>query len=154
MKLWTPYGKTAAAQTSEHADFGETDKTHSLMLNSDSYKHLPPHKVYEKHEREKRRKYNDRIMNVEHGTFTALIYSINGGMGGESLLFHKALANKIAMKTGDKYCNIINFIICKLSFLMQKLALLCLRGSRSLKTDCSEVPTDYDFVCLATRLNK
>ena len=104
-------------------------------------------------EREKRRKYNQRVMNVEHGTFTALIFSITGGMGNEAISYHKALANKIATKTGDKYCNIINFIRCKLSFLIQKLALLCLRGSRSLKAGSSEVPSDMDFACFESRLS-
>ena len=122
-------------------------------INSDSYRSMPPLKVYERHEREKRRKYNDRILNIEHGTFTALIFSISGGMGNEALSYHKALANKIAMKTGDKYCNVINFIRCRLSFLIQKLALLCLRGSRSLKQGSNEVPTDIDFVCFASKLN-
>ena len=122
-------------------------------INSDSYKNLPPHKVYEKHEREKRRKYNDRVLNVEHGTFTSLIYSITGGMGNEAIIFHKALANKLSLKTGDKYCNVMNFIRCKLSFLIQKLALLCLRGSRSLKQGSTEVPTDLDYVCFASKLS-
>ena len=30
-------------------------------INADSYKHLPPQKVYERLERDKRRKYNDRV---------------------------------------------------------------------------------------------
>jgi hypothetical protein len=122
-------------------------------INSDSYKQLPPKKVYERLEREKRRRYNNRVMNIEHGTFTALIFSISGGMGSESLSFHKALANKIAMKTNDKYCNVINFIRCKLSFLIQKLALLCVRGSRSLKRGSSDVPTDIDFACFESKLS-
>ena len=121
-------------------------------INSDTYKNLAPEKVYERLEREKRRRYNNRVMNIEHGTFTALIFTISGGMGNESLTYHKALANKIAMKTGDKYCNVINFIRCKLSFLIQKLALLCLRGSRSLRQGSSEVPIDMDYACFASKL--
>ena len=93
-------------------------------INSKTYKNLPIKKVYQKHEREKRRKYNDRILNVEHGTFTPLIYSINGGMGPEATYYHKLLATKLANKTGDKYCNVVNFIRCKLSFLILKMALL------------------------------
>ena len=122
-------------------------------INADSYKHLPPQKVYERLERDKRRKYNDRVLNIELGTFTALIFSLTGGMGFESSVYHKTLANKIAIKTGDKYCNIINYIRCRLSFLIQKMALLCLRGSRSLKPGSSEVSNDIDFVCFASKLN-
>ena len=104
-------------------------------------------------EREKKRAYNDRIINIEHGTFTPLIFSITGGMGPEAELYHKALANKISLKTGDKYCNVVNYIRCKLSFLVQKLALLCLRGSRSLKDNMSDVPNDFDFTCYESKLN-
>ena len=41
-------------------------------------------------------------MNVEHGTFTPLIFSINGGEGSECLAFHKH-AEKIALKTDDRF---------------------------------------------------
>ena len=33
---------------------------------------------FTKHEREKKRQYNNRIVNVEHGTFTPLVFSVNG----------------------------------------------------------------------------
>ena len=36
---------------------------------------------YRRHEREKRRKYERQILEVEHGTFTPLVLSTNGGMG-------------------------------------------------------------------------
>ena len=38
--------------------------------NSPSQKHLTSEKILEKHEKEKKRQYNDRVMNIEHGTFT------------------------------------------------------------------------------------
>ena len=36
-----------------------------------------------KHEQEKKRNYNRRIMNIENGTFTPLVFSVFGGMGKE-----------------------------------------------------------------------
>ena len=122
-------------------------------VNAQSYRNTDLKKVYGNMEREKKRAYNDRIINIEHGTFTPLIFSITGGMGPEAELYHKALANKISLKTGDKYCNVVNYIRCKLSFLVQKLALLCLRGSRSLKDNMSDVPNDFDFTCYESKLN-
>ena len=121
-------------------------------INSQTYRNTDIKKVYDNMEKEKKRAYSDRIINIEHGTFTPLIFSIAGGMGREASIYHRALANKISLKTGDKYCNVVNFIRCKLSFIIQKLALLCLRGSRSLKSNISEVPSDYDFTCLESRL--
>ena len=41
-------------------------------------------KSYEVNEKEKKRQYNERILQVEHGTFTPLVMSTTGGMGHES----------------------------------------------------------------------
>ena len=38
-------------------------------------------KTYQLNEKEKKRLYNERIMQVEHGTFTPLVMSATGGMG-------------------------------------------------------------------------
>ena len=37
-------------------------------------------KTYQLNEKEKKRLYNERIMQVEHGTFTPLVMSATGGM--------------------------------------------------------------------------
>ena len=37
-------------------------------------------------------------MNVEHGTFTPLVFSLTGGEDPETSLFHKHIAQKIANK--------------------------------------------------------
>ena len=47
--------------------------------NSPSQINKPIEKIFKCHEQEKKRKYNERVMNVEHGTFTPLVFSINGG---------------------------------------------------------------------------
>ena len=38
-------------------------------------------------------------MNMEHGTFTPLVFSLTGGEGPETSMFHKYIAQKIANKT-------------------------------------------------------
>ena len=38
---------------------------------------------YELQEHEKKRDYSSRILNVEQGSFTPLVFSITGGMGRE-----------------------------------------------------------------------
>ena len=42
-------------------------------------------------------------MNAEHGAFTTLVFSIKGGEGSECLAFHKHIAEKIALKTDDRF---------------------------------------------------
>ena len=39
-----------------------------------SQKYLPVNAILKKHEKEKKRVHNSRIMNVEHGTFTPLVF--------------------------------------------------------------------------------
>ena len=67
--------------------------------NLESQRHLTSEKIFTKHEREKKIQYNNRIMNVEHGTFTPLVFSVNGEMAKECLKFHKFVAEKTANKS-------------------------------------------------------
>ena len=115
-------------------------------MNSDSQKSMPPDKVLSKHEREKKRSYNQRIMNVEHGTFTPLVFSVTGGEGPETSTYHRHLAAKIASKTEDKYEKVLTLLRCKLSFLILRSALACLRGSRPHNRDSVNVD-DFSLAC-------
>ena len=55
--------------------------------SSNSQKNQTIEKVLKKHEAENKRQYNDRIMNIEHGTFTPLIFALNGRVGTECSIF-------------------------------------------------------------------
>ena len=88
--------------------------------------------ILRKNELEKKRGYNRRVMEVEHGTFTPLVFTTSGVMGHECSIFHKALAEKISKKKGERYDDIMRYLRVKFSFLALKSTLLCLRGSRSL----------------------
>ena len=81
--------------------------------------------ILSKHEREKKRQYNHRIMNVEHGLFTPLVFSVNGSMGPECTIFHQALAEKIATKTGEQYPKVLSMMRCKISYIIIRSAILC-----------------------------
>ena len=97
-----------------------------------------------KHEKEKKREYNRRIMNIEHGTFTLLIFSVSSVLGKECSMFHKHMAEKTAKKFNKSYEKVITVIKCKLSFIILRSALLCIRGSRS-----NSVLKDIDEFSLA-----
>ncbi len=81
-------------------------------------------------EQDKKRAYNTRIMEVDQGTFTPLILTTKGVMGHECDKFFKSLAEKLAKKKGERYEDIMRYIRVKISFLVLKAALLCLRGTR------------------------
>ena len=55
-------------------------------------------KAYEINEREKKRQYNERILEVEHGSFTPLVMTALGGMGREASKFYSRLSESIAEK--------------------------------------------------------
>ena len=101
------------------------------ITNCESQCHLTSKKIFTKHEREKKRQYNNKIMNIEHCPFTPLVFSMNGGMAKECLKFHKFVAEKIAKKSGCRYEKVLSIIKCKLSFLILCASLMCVRGSPS-----------------------
>lgn len=64
-----------------------------------SYKTQKLEKVYKQQEAKKRQEYGQRILEVEHGTFTPLILTTGGGMAREATVFYKRLAHLLAEKT-------------------------------------------------------
>ena len=48
-----------------------------------------------------------RVLDIEHGTFTPLIFTTTGGMGNECLSYHSRLAELIAIKKGEDYAKTI-----------------------------------------------
>ena len=82
-------------------------------------------------------------MHVEQGTFTPLVFTITGSMGPECLQFHKSLAEKLALKSGERYADVINYIRCKPSFVCVKSYFLFLRGSRRIRRDQVESGADF-----------
>ena len=115
-------------------------------VNSDSQKNMPVEKILSKYEQDKKRNYNRRIMNTEHGTFTPLVFSVAGDQGTETSTFHRHLASKIALKKDERYKDVVNFIRCKLSFLILRSALTCIRGNGPY--DKASVMVDnFTFTC-------
>ena len=114
--------------------------------NARSQKDLPVSTILKKHKKEKERAYNSRIMNVEHGTFTALFLSLAGGEDPETFMFDKHIPQKIAIKTDEKYQKVQTLIRCKLSFLILRSVLLCISGSRSISKD-SVILDDVSLTC-------
>ena len=98
--------------------------------------------VLRKHEQEKKRAYNKRIMEVEHGTFTPLVFTTTGVMSHECSIYNKNLAHKLSLKKNERYDEIVRYLRVKLSFLALKSTLLCLRGSR---TTFKDRDVDCDF---------
>lgn len=114
--------------------------------NADSYKDLTPKQIYLRHENEKKRQYANRVLQVEQGTFTPLVFTSTGGMGQECKRYHSRLAELLSSKKGEDYTTTITWIRRKVSFALLRTALLSLRGSRTLKrTNFNVIDTDFEI---------
>ena len=107
--------------------FGDVRVTH---LNSPTYAGMSIGKVYATQEKEKKQKYNERIMQVEKATFTPLVFSTSGGMGPECTKFHKKVAELVSNKTKEDYSKVMNHIRTRLRFTLLKSVLIGIRGER------------------------
>ena len=84
---------------------------------------------FAKNEKEKKRNYNERIINVDNGSFTPLIFSIHGGMARECSTFYSEL---IANKKNAPFSITVSWIRTKICFALLSSSLLCLRDSRNI----------------------
>ena len=108
--------------------------------NSASYIDKSPDQIYLQHEREKKRKYNDRVLQVEKGSFSPLIFSTTGGMGPESTRYHKKVAELIAVKRGESYPDVMNYIRTSICFSLLKSVLIAVRGERGKRRRVAAAP--------------
>ena len=106
--------------------------------NSASYQHLEPKPCFSRQEQEKRRQYSQRIKEVEHASFSPLVFSTSGGMGKSTAIVYKRLAHLLSVKREESYSNVIRWLRCRLGFALLRSSITCLRGSRSISinNDC------------------
>ena len=101
-----------------------------------SYRHQSLESTFRSMENQKKRKYNTKIQDNEHGTFTPLIFSIIGGMSRETSIFISKLSEKVADKRDTRKIDVISWIRRKYMFSIICCAIICLRGTRS-RRNCS-----------------
>ena len=72
-----------------------------------------------------------RILEVEHASFTPLIFSATGGLGREATVAYKRIAAQLSAKWGHSYSSTMAWIRCHLSFSLLRSSIMCIRGARS-----------------------
>ena len=82
---------------------------------------------------------SQRVTEMEHGSFTPLVFTPYGGGGREAERFIAELAAKIAKKKKLEYSSIMHWLRVKPSFNLVKSPVLCLRGSRTIKQPNYEI---------------
>ena len=87
--------------------------------------------AYETNEKEKKRDYNERVLQIQDGSFTPLVFSCFGGMGRECKSFYDRIAELMAIKRDVSKSESVSWLRCRLNFSLIRSVSLCLRGSRS-----------------------
>ena len=118
------------------------------------YRNTPLSKCYTINENEKKKQYNERLLQVEHGSFTPLVMLSNGGFGRECGRFYSKLAEQIAEKRKQPYSIISSWIKRKTIFSLLRSIGLCLRGSRSIKENEKIVMSIENDVVVSEGLTK
>ena len=106
--------------------------THNIMTHSNcpSYVIKDIQQIYVSQEKLKKRKYNERVVHVERGTFTPIVGSTFGGWGPEANSYHKRIATLLSAKRNETYVDIMNYIRTRLRFCVLKSVLMAVRGVR------------------------
>jgi hypothetical protein len=86
--------------------------------------------LYRTFEQQKKNQYSERIINIDHGSFTPLVFSTFGGMGEEANRTIKKLAAMLAEKKNESYSHVVGLLRAQLTFALCRSANICLRGTR------------------------
>ena len=105
--------------------------------------------TFKKHEDEKKRQYNKRILEVEKATFTPLVFSTMGGTGIEADKFYKRVASLIAVKRDIPYSVCASYIRRKLSFCLLRTVLIAFRGYRGRPVKKEDPNSDINLIDFA-----
>ena len=87
--------------------------------------------IFRSHELEKKRTYHQRIIEIEQGHFTPVVFGTNGGMGVEGNCFLKRLVELLSIKQDETYESVMTWLRTRLSFEIIRSIHLSIRGSRT-----------------------
>ena len=104
--------------------------------------------VYRKHEQIKKHAYeHQRIREVEHATFSPLVFSATGGLAREASTFYKRLASMLASKWDHTYSSTLCWLHCRLAFSLLRSSIQAIRaGARSSCGHAIKMPMVVDLI--------
>ena len=79
-------------------------------VNSACNQNKSTESILEEHEKEKKRKNQQRVIDLEMGSFTPLVFGMNGGMGKECKFFLSNLADILSRKNSKSYVSAISWL--------------------------------------------
>lgn len=98
-----------------------------------SYANLKPAALFRQSEQSKNREYRERILQVEHGDFTPLVFTCAGGIAPQSQMVLKRLAEKISEKQHLECSQVTGWLRAKICFALLRTTILCVRSTRQSK---------------------
>ena len=103
--------------------------------------------AYLSNENEKKRAYNERVLQIENGTFTPLVFNVCGGMGRECITFYKRLSTLISEKRQENLSSVSTWIRTRICFALLRSTLMCLRGTRHRyhRANVNEIDMELDL---------
>ena len=120
-----------------------------------SNKASTPASLYQRQEKEKRRSYEERITQIEHGSFSPLVFSTSGGMGRIATTVYRRIAGMISEKKKQDYGQTIKWLRCRLSYALLRSSIMCIRGTRSRNApaiNCNPDKSHVDVVLCESRV--
>ena len=116
--------------------------------NTQTHRSKSPRQIYKENEREKKTKYNQRIIHVEKATFVPLVFTTSGGMGPECERLNKRLAELISLKRKQSYSDVITYIRKRLRFALLKATLIAVRGykGKNIRKTVNVSEVDFNFL--------
>ena len=114
---------------------------------ADSYRdlQLTPKQIYKKHDNEKKRQYEERVIKIEQELFSPLVFTTKGGIADECVKYHGRLAELIPNKKGESCSSAISWIRAKVSFAIVRSVIICMRGSRSRRRQLDFVESNFQI---------
>ena len=96
-----------------------------------SYLGIPLIAAHKQNEQEKKRRYDERVREVEQAKLTPLVFTTSGGMAPQAITFYAHLAQQLSEKKKQPKSCVVAWMRCGLSFSLLRSAILCVRGTRS-----------------------
>jgi hypothetical protein len=97
--------------------------------DSNAYKHLNPHDVLQKQEKEKRAKYLRPCLE-QRRSFVPFVVSTDGLLGREAKNLLKQIALRLTAKWEQPYSVVRGFVNARINLAILRATNLCIRGSR------------------------
>ena len=94
------------------------------MLGCDEVYQTPKNLTIKRNQ--KRWAYNQRVVEVEHGSFTPLVFSATGGMSTAASICYKQIAVKLSEKSNTPYTMTMAWLRTNISFSLLRLAIQCI----------------------------